>query len=84
VIVYVAWHIPGPFGQTASKTVTDSSSSVTLPSAPVKVTWRISEVYWGLGGAVMIGWPPLQLGPGQNVIVVGKVTVVVAAVGQTE
>ena len=36
-----------------------------------------------IGPGVTIGAPPLQLGPGQKVTVVGRVMVVEEAVGQT-
>ena len=79
--------MPGPFVHGASNTVTYSASSVTLPSEPVNVTWiRVEVAASGLGGAVIVGLPPpLQsTPPGQKVMVLGSVKVLVAAVGQTE
>jgi hypothetical protein len=37
-----------------------------------------------VGGAVIVGAPPLQLFPGQTVITLDKVVVVVKTVGQVE
>ena len=79
VIVYVAPHMPVvPLGQGAANTVSVSSISVGLPSAPVKVTWRMVLVASGLTGPfVIVGFPPER-------VVVGRVMVVVSAEGQVE
>jgi hypothetical protein len=57
--------MPGPLAQGAGKTVMVSSTSVTLPSLPVKVTCRIVLVWPPWGGGVTIGEATLQFPPGQ-------------------